>query len=150
MSAPELEGGTLLLMASNAFKGRELPDKVALELNEAMARNMRILVGEATGCRGFQDHLHRARYPLVTVGHMRKVRYNAGDWPTQAFGDDLEEKELRMIEECDSAIVIWVNKSGVIARNIQSLKKQYKPVFLYECWTDTSNVNSGWVEYERA
>ena len=59
MNRPELEGGSLLLMASNAFRGRELPEEVVMVLDEAMARNMHILVGEAPGCHRFQDYLGR-------------------------------------------------------------------------------------------
>ena len=147
MSTPELEGGTLLLLASTAFKGRTLPNEIAEVLDEAMSREMHVLVGEAPGCWCYHDYLYKTRYDLVTVGYMRNVRYNAGNWPVQIFGSHLEEKELRMIEECDSAIVIWMNNSGVIGRNIQLLKRELKPVYLYRCWTDTPVVDSGWVEY---
>ena len=143
MSTPGLEGGPLILMASSAFRGKALPEEIAEVLDEAMAREMHILVGEARGCRCYQDCLSHAQYLLVTVGFMRKVRYDVGDWPTEVFGSVLDGKELRMIEECDSTLIIWVNNSGVIGRNIISSKKKLKPIFLYECWTTRSTIRSG-------
>jgi hypothetical protein len=34
------------------------------------------------------------------------------------------------IEDCDSAIVIWTDNSGVIAKNLELLKNLGKPAFL--------------------
>lgn len=47
-----LAGSKLLLMGSKAFTVEELPAEVKEKIDEAMARNMTILVGEASGaCR---------------------------------------------------------------------------------------------------
>jgi hypothetical protein len=37
-----------------------------------------------------------------------------------------------MIEDCDSAMIIWVDSSGVIAENLERLKRLGKPTFVYE------------------
>ena len=126
-------GRKLLLMGSSAFKAEELPAVVRERIDEAMARDMTIIVGEAHGaCRRYQDYLKSKGYMNVIVGHARSIRYNAGDWMTVKYGDDLKERERGMIEDCDSAIIIWVDDSSVIAENLERLKRLEKPTFLYE------------------
>ena len=126
-------GRKLLLMGSSAFKAEELPAVVRERIDEAMARDMKIIVGEAHGaCRRYQDYLKSKGYMNVIVGHARSIRYNAGDWTTVKYGDDLKERERGMIEDCDSAIIIWVDDSSVIAENLERLKRLEKPTFLYE------------------
>ena len=74
-------GGKLLLMGSSAFKADELPAVVKERIDDAMARDMTIIVGEAHGaCRRFQDYLESNDYTNVIVGHARSIRYNAGSW----------------------------------------------------------------------
>jgi len=51
-----------------------------------------------------------------------------------------------MIEECDSAIVIWANSSGVIAENLEQLKNLGKPTFLYEYSSQTGEKEVGWLD----
>jgi hypothetical protein len=50
-----------------------------------------------------------------------------------------------MIEDCDSAIVIWTDNSGVIAENLELLKNLGKPTFLYEHSTRTGTTEVGWL-----
>ena len=124
-------GGKLLLMGSFAFKANELPAPVKERIDEAIARNTTMIVAEAHGaCRRYQDYLKSRGYTHVIVGHARSIRYNAGDWRTVRYGDDL--KERGMIEDCDSAMIIWVDSSGVIAENLERLKRLGKPTFVYE------------------
>lgn len=80
----------------------------------------------------FQNYLKSINYSNVIVGHAKKIRYNTGNWPETKFGDDLLEREKKMIEYCDYAIIIWVNNSGVIGKNLELLKKLSKPTFIYE------------------
>jgi hypothetical protein len=125
--------GRLLLMGSSAFKAEELPAVVRERIDEAMAQGMTIIVGEARGaCRRYQDYLSSKGYRDVIVGHARSIRYNAGGWRTVRYGDDLKERERGMIEDCDSAVIIWVNQSGVIAENLERLRRLGKPTFVYE------------------
>ena len=100
-------------------------------------------------CRLYQDHLNSRNYQDVIVGHARSLRYNAGNWPDIKYGDNLRERERNMIEECDSAIVIWMNKSSVIAGNLERLKWQEKPTFLYESSSYTKDVYSGPLDPKR-
>jgi hypothetical protein len=126
-------GRKLLLMGSSAFKANELPAPVKERIDEAIARNTTMIVAEAHGaCRRYQDYLKSRGYTNVIVGHARSIRYNAGDWRTIRYGDDLKEREAKMIEDCDSAMIIWVDSSGVIAENLERLKRLGKPTFVYE------------------
>jgi hypothetical protein len=139
-----VSGRRLLLMGSSAFKAKELPDVVRELLDEAMALDMTMIVGEARGaCRRFQDYLHSKGYQGVIVGHARSIRYNAGVWKTVKYGDDLKERERGMIENCDSAIVIWVDSSSVIAENLEYLKKLGKPTNVYEYSTKNGEARFG-------
>jgi hypothetical protein len=71
------------------------------------------------------------------------MRYNAGNWPTIQYGDNVRGREKGMIDACDEAIVIWVNRSSVIAHNLERLKLAEKPTFLYEYSTSTQTAISG-------
>ena len=134
----------MLLMGSSAFKAEELPAEVRERIDEAIARNMRIIVGEAHGaCRAYQDYLNSKGYRNVIVGHALSIRYNAGKWKTKQYGKNLKEREEGMIQDCDQAIIIWVNQSGVIAGNLELLKRLGKPTFLYEHSTETNASMSG-------
>jgi len=59
------------------------------------------------------------------------------------YGRNLEERERRMIEGCDSAAIIWVDNSGVIAGNLERLKRLGKPTYLYEYSSKTSTGRAG-------
>jgi hypothetical protein len=142
--------GKLLLMGSSAYKAEELPDAVKDLIDEVISRGMTIIVGEAHGaCRRYQDYLRTRGYGDVIVGHARSVRYNAGGWRTVKYGDDLKERERRMIEDCDSAIVIWVDNSGVIAKNLELLKKLGKPTYVYEYSTKDDRSRFGEIDPTR-
>lgn len=54
-----------------------------------------------------------------------------------------------MIEECDSAVVIWMNNSGVIAENLELLKRLKKPTYLYECSSETGKMSAGELDPKR-
>jgi hypothetical protein len=143
-------GKKLLLMGSKIFENRPLPVEVIQQIDAAIEQEMTIVVGEAKGAsRLFQDYLHNRSYRKVVVGHARSLRYNAGNWPSTKYGDDLRERERNLIEDCDSAIVIWMNKSSVIAGNLERLKWLGKPTFLYECSNLTDDVYSGTLDPHR-
>ena len=143
-------GRKLLLMGSKAFRAKRLPVVLARRLNEAIARNMKIIVGEVPGpCRLFQDYLKRKHYSKVVVGHAKSIRYNAGKWKTKQYGTSVTERERNMIEECDSAIIIWQDNSGVIAENLEILKRSGKPTYLYEYYTKKMQSKSGWLDPQR-
>jgi hypothetical protein len=144
-------GGRLLLMGSSAFNAEELPAVVRERIDEAMTRNMTMVVGEARGaCRRYQDYLNSKGYMDVIVGHARSISYNAGDWRTVRYGDDLKERERGMIEDCDSAIIIWVNESSVIAENLERLKRLGKPTFVYEYSTRDGSERFGELDPSRS
>ena len=65
------------------------------------------------------------------------------------YGKDLKERERKMIEDCDSAVVIWMNNSGVIANNLEILKRLGKPTFLYECSSKTHEARAGELDPKR-
>ena len=143
--------GRLLLMGSSAYKAEELSAVVRERIDEAMAQGMTIIVGEARGaCRRYQDYLSSKGYRDVVVGHARSIRYNAGGWRTFRYGDDLKEREKGMIEDCDSAVIIWVNQSSVIAENLERLKKLGKPTFVYEYSTKDGSESFGELDPSRS
>lgn len=140
----------LLLMGSSAFKDRELPVEVKERIDKAMESGMMIIVGEAPGAnRIYQDYLKAKGYGNVVVGHAVRLRYNAGNWKDVQYGKNLKERERKMIEDCDSAIVIWMNKSGVIAKDLELLKRLRKPTYLYECSSETDQVRAGELDPKR-
>jgi len=146
----EFAGNRLLLMGSKTYKGKVLPVEVKRHLEEAIASKMTIIVGEAPGaCRLYQDFLKTKTYRKVVVGHARSMRYNAGNWKTVKYGDDVHERETKMVGECDSALAIWADNSGVIAENLEVLKNQDKPTFLYEYSSKTNSGKSSWIDSER-
>jgi hypothetical protein len=63
----------------------------------------------------------------IIVGHARSMRYNAGNWPTTQYGDNVHEREKGMVNTCEAALVIWVNHSSVIATNLERLKLATNP-----------------------
>ena len=137
-------GKRLLLMGSSAYKGEGLPEEVVEVLDEALGHGVTVIVGEARGaCRAFQDHLAARSYGDVVVGHAKSIRYNAGGWPTRMYGDDVKSRERGMIDDCDSAIIIWVNGSGVIAKNLEYLKRLGKPTYVYELSTKDGEFRFG-------
>jgi len=140
----------LLLMGSSAFKARELPVEVKKRIDQAIERRVTIIVGEALGAnRLYQDYLKSKGYRNVIVGHAVRLRYNAGNWKDVQYGRDLKERERKMIEDCDSAVVIWMNNSGVIAKNLELLKRLGKPTFVYECSSKTDEVRAGELDPNR-
>jgi len=137
-------------MGSSAFKAKELPTEVKDRMDEAVKQGMTIIVGEAPGAsRLYQDYLKTIGYRNVVVGHAVRLTYNAGNWKVVQYGKNLRERERNMIEDCDSAIIIWVNNSGVIAENLELLKRLGKPTYLYEYCSDTDQATAGELDPQR-
>jgi hypothetical protein len=127
-----------------------MPVEVKERIDEAIERGLTIIVGEASGAnRLYQDYLNAKGYRNVVVGHAVRLRYNVGNWKDVQYGKDLKERERKMIEDCDSAIVIWMNNSGVIAENLELLKRLGKPTYLYECSSETGKVRAGELDPQR-
>jgi hypothetical protein len=146
----KLSGRRLLLGGSKSFRGGQLPAEVREKIDEAIDRKMTIIVGEAPGAnRLYQDYLKSRGYAKVIVGHAKSIRYNAGKWPAVPYGNDVHERETNMIEDCDSAIIIWADPSGVIAENLEILKRRGKPTFLYEYSSQTGRAKSDWLDPKR-
>lgn len=144
------ESKKLLLMGSSAFKAKELPTEIQEKIDEALERCTTIIVGEAPGAsRLYQDYLKEKGYRNVVVGHAVKMRYNAGNWKVVQYGKDLKERERNMIEDCDSALIIWMNNSGVIAENLELLKRLGKPTYLYEYYSETNQATAGELDPKR-
>jgi hypothetical protein len=144
------ESKKLLLMGSSAFKAKELPTEIKERIDDAIEGGVTIIVGEAQGAnRLYQDYLRAKGYRNVVVGHAVKMRYNAGNWKVVQYGKNLKERERNMIEDCDSAIIIWVNNSGVIAEDLELLKKLGKPTYLYEYNSETNISKAGELDPQR-
>lgn len=131
-------------MGSSAYGAERLHPRVRERLDNAMGLGMTVIVGEAKGAsRAFQDYLASSGCQKVIVGHARSIRYNAGGWETRKYGDNLKERERNMIEDCDTAIIIWVNQSSVIAENLEKLKRHGKPTLLHEVDTEKGTERVG-------
>jgi hypothetical protein len=144
------KGKKVLLMGSSKYKAEELPSEVRERLDTAIEKEVTFIVAEAHGsCRLFQDYLSLKNYRDVVVGHARSLRYNAGGWRDVKYGDNLKERERNMIKDCDYAIVIWQDNSGVIAENLEYLKKLGKPTFLYEYDSSEGTVQTGELDPKR-
>ena len=61
-------------------------------------------------------------------------------------GQSVPERERKMIEECDSAIIIWHDNSGVIAENLEILKRVGKPTYIYEYHSTKRRGKAGWLD----
>lgn len=110
-------------MGSNAFKARELPVEVKEGIDEAIKRGMMVIVGEAPGAsRLYQDYLQDRDYRNVVVGHSVRLRCNAGNRKTIQYRKDLKEGERKMIKDCDSAVVVWMNNTEVIEKTLNCSK----------------------------
>lgn len=146
----EFVGRKLLLMGSKAYRAQRLPVSLTRKIDKALDRKMKVIVGEVPGaCRLFQNYLKRKNYTNVVVGHARSIRYNAGEWKTKQYGTNVTEREKNMIEGCASAIIIWQDNSGVIAENLEILKRSGKPTFIYEYYTKTRRGKAGWLDPRR-
>ena len=120
-------------MGSSAYSGDVPPRQFREIIDEAVSRGDTIIVEEAHGAsRAFERYLHSKGVRNVAVGHARTIRYNIGCWTTHKYGDTLPEREKALIDDCDYALIIWVNRSSVIAKNLEYLKKLRKPAFVYE------------------
>jgi hypothetical protein len=137
-------------MGSSKYRAEELPQEVTKILDAAMDAGATFIVAEAHGaCRLFQDYLASKGYRGVVVGHARSIRYNTGGWRDHKYGDDLKERERNMIIDCDRAIVIWQDESGVIAENLEYLKKLGMPTFIYEYDSSEGSVRAGELDPRR-
>lgn len=137
-------------MGSSKYRAQELLPDMRERLDKAIENEMTIIVGEAHGsCRLFQDYLVSKNYKDVILGHARSIRYNAGNWKTIKYGDTLKEREKNMILDCDLAIIIWQDKSGVIAENLELLKKLRKPTYLHEYYSSDGSSRSGELDPNR-
>jgi len=146
----EPKGKRSLLMGSSAFNASELPPEVRERIDKAIDCGMTIIVGEARGAsRLFQDYLKCKGYRNVIVGHAKSLRYSAGNWKTVQYGQNLKERERRMISDCDSAIIIWMDRSSVTAENLELLKRLNKPTYLYEYSSKSSLARAGELDPNR-
>ncbi len=144
------EGRKLLLMGSSAYKMKELPLEVRERIDLGIEKGVVFVVAEAHGsCRLFQDYLASKNYRDVVIGHAKSLRYNAGGWQDVKYGNNLKEREKNMIKDCDYAIVIWQDKSSVIAENLEYLKKLRKSTFLYEYNSSDGTFQAGQLDPRR-
>jgi hypothetical protein len=129
-------------MGSSAYREELPPQQFREIIDEAIERGDSFIVSEAHGAsRAFQRYLHSKSAKNVIVGHARSIRFNIGGWQTRKYGDTLSEREKALIDDCNYALIIWVNRSGVIAKNLEYLKRTHKPAFVFETYTMKSQQN---------
>jgi hypothetical protein len=141
------KGMKMLLMGSSKYRKNELPPEIQEIIDTAIQHEMTFIVAEAHGaCRLFQDYLAAKKYNNVIIGHARSLRYNAGNWSDHKYGDNLKEREINMIKDCVSAVVIWQDNSGFIAENLENLKMLSKPTYLFEYHSRTGHISTGMLD----
>jgi hypothetical protein len=120
----------------------KLNSEVLQKLDEILANNLPVVVGDAPGAdKSVQEYLHAKGYREVEVfcSGMR-CRNNVGNWPTRQVSvtssrrdfDFYATKDLRMSEEASLGLMIWDGESAGTLMNVFRLIKQHKQVAIFE------------------
>ena len=119
-----------------------LHPEVALRLDQMLASNASILVGDANGADKSVQHFFKTKeYRDVEVFCSGdECRNNLGDWPLRHVAVDSRKrdfdfyaaKDQAMSREADSGLMIWDGKSAGTLMNAFRLVRQGKPVSIFE------------------
>jgi hypothetical protein len=119
-----------------------LHPEVALRLDQMLANEVSILVGDANGAdKSVQHFLKTKEYHDVEVFCSgNECRNNVGDWPLRRVAVDSRKrdfdfyaaKDQLMSREADSGLMIWDGKSAGTLMNALRLIRQGKRVSIYE------------------
>jgi hypothetical protein len=119
-----------------------LHPEVALRLDQMLANEVSILVGDANGAdKSVQHFLKTKKYREVEVFCSGdECRNNVGDWPLRRVAVDSRKRDFDfyaakdhlMSREADSGLMIWDGKSAGTLMNALRLIRQGKRVSIYE------------------
>ena len=119
-----------------------LNSEVLQRLDEILAKNLPVVVGDAPGAdKSVQQYLHAKGYREVEVFCSgTRCRNIVGNWPTRQVAvtssrrdfDFYAAKDLRMAQEASSGFMIWDGESAGTLMNVLRLIKQHKQVAIFE------------------
>jgi hypothetical protein len=119
-----------------------LSSEVHRRLDELLAKNLPIVVGDAPGVdKSVQQYLYEKGYRHVEVFCAGdRCRNNLGNWPINQAAvhssrrdfNFYATKDLRMSEEASFGLMIWDGESAGTLMNVLRLIKQNKDVVIFE------------------
>ncbi len=119
-----------------------LHPEVTARLDQMIAKQVSILVGDANGAdKSLQHFLKAKEYREVEVFCSGdECRNNVGDWPLRRVAVDSRKrdydfyavKDQQMSRETDSGLMIWDHKSAGTLMNAFRLVRQGKRVSIFE------------------
>jgi hypothetical protein len=126
---------------SGSISINNLPPIAIEKINSIIAKNYRILIGDAKGVDLLvQEYLLKKKYNNVIVYFTgNNIRNNAGNWEFNHITDyscrkkgrDLYTiKDKAMANDADYGLMIWDGKSKGTLGNIKEMIKQYKHFYV--------------------
>ena len=119
-----------------------LHPEVALRLDQMIAKQVSILVGDANGADKSVQHFLKAKgyHDVEIFCSGDECRNNVGDWPLRRVAVDSRKrdfdfyaaKDQLMSREADSGLMIWDGKSAGTLMNAFRLVRQGKSVSIFE------------------
>lgn len=123
-------------------KVSKLSSEVHRRLDEILAKNLPVAIGDAPGVdKSVQQYLHAKGYRDVEVFCSgTRCRNNVGDWPTRQVAvnssrrdfDFYATKDIEMAREASFGLMIWDGESAGTLMNVWRLIKQNKKAVILE------------------
>jgi hypothetical protein len=120
----------------------KLSSEVHQRLDEILAKNLSIVIGDAPGIdKSVQQCLHAKGYRDVEVFCSGdRCRNNLGNWPTRLVAvnssrrdfDFYATKDIQMAQEASLGLMIWDGESAGTLMNVWRLIKQNKKAVILE------------------
>jgi hypothetical protein len=126
---------------SGSISINKLPPLAREKINSIVARNYKILIGDARGADSLvQEYLLTKKYSNVIVYLAgENIRNNAGNWESNKITTDAYNKRGRelyaikdkeMAQNADYGLMIWDGKSKGTLGNIKEMEKQNKRFYV--------------------
>jgi len=126
---------------SGSISIRKLPLLALEKINSIIAKNYRILIGDAKGVDLLvQEYLLMKKYENIIVYFTgENIRNNAGNWESNKITADNDNKKGReryvikdkaMANDADFGLMIWDGKSRGTLGNIIEMKEQKKHFYV--------------------
>jgi len=126
---------------SGSISINKLPLLAVEKINTIIAKNYRILIGDAKGVDLLvQEYLLKKKYENIIVYFTgENIRNNAGNWKSNQIIDDSYKRKGRelytlkdkaMAREADYGLMIWDGKSKGTLGNIKEMKEQNKHFYV--------------------
>lgn len=126
---------------SGSIKIKHLDDNVLDKIDELIASNNQVIVGDAGGVdSAVQKYLDdRQNKDVVVYCAGDQPRNNFGDWPVETIHSDARPgtrafytaKDLKMADDCSYGLMVWDVKSTGTLKNVIELLKRKKNSQVY-------------------